>query len=90
MEYYLRIISNYYLDKCVQLLPLAEFTYHNAIYHSTWMTPCSADYNNHPPMKAKQENTPSSTKTETLKYATVQVVAETHWLMLWSIVVGKE
>jgi hypothetical protein len=60
MEHYLRAFCNYRQDNWVELLPLAEFAYNNAIHASTTMTPFWANYHYHPVMQFKAPMEPPS------------------------------
>jgi len=51
MVQYLLAFCNYEQNKWVELLPLAKFSYPNSVHHSTWMTPCWANYHYHVPMR---------------------------------------
>jgi transposase InsO family protein len=64
LEQYLRAFCNYEQDNGVELIPLVEFTYNNAVYASTRMTTVWAGYHRHPKMQFK---TPKGTslKSET-------------------------
>jgi hypothetical protein len=64
MEQYLWAFCNYEQDNCVELLPLAEFAYNNAIHASTRMTQFWANYHYHPVMPFKAPKQPSSLKSE--------------------------
>jgi hypothetical protein len=64
MKQYLRAFCNYEQDNWVELLPIAEFTYNNAIHPSSRMTPFWANYNYHLVMKCKALKQPSSLNSE--------------------------
>jgi hypothetical protein len=59
MEQYLRAFFNYEKHNWVDLLPLAEFAYNNAIQASTRMTSFWANYHYHPVMQFKALKQPS-------------------------------
>src|SRR5947207_10311072 len=48
LEQYLRIYINYMQNNWVQLLPVAQFAYNNAITATTKVTPFYASYGLHP------------------------------------------
>jgi hypothetical protein len=53
MEQYLRAFATYEQDNWVELLPLAEFAYNNAVHATTRLTPFFANYGYHPDMHFK-------------------------------------
>ena len=78
MEQYLRAFCNYEQDNWVELLPLAEFAYNNAIHASTRMTPFWANYHYHPVMQFKAPKQPSSLNSEIQADAFAAGLEETH------------
>jgi len=78
MEQYLRAFCNYEEDNSVELLPLAEFAYTNAIHASTRMTPFWANYHYHPVMQFKAPKQPSSLNSEIQADAFAAGLEETH------------
>jgi hypothetical protein len=64
MEQYLRAFCNYEHDNWVELLPLAEVAYNNAIHGSTRRTPFWTNYHYHPVMQFKAPKQPSSLNSE--------------------------
>jgi len=78
MEQYLRAFCNYEQDNWVELLPLAEFAYNNAINSSTRMTPFWANYHYHPVMQFKAPKQPSSLKSEIQSDTFAAGLEETH------------
>jgi len=82
MEQYLRAICNYEQDNWVELLPLAEFAYNNAIHSSTTMTPFWANYHYHPVTQFKAPKQPSSLNSEILVDTFAAGLEETHQTLL--------
>jgi hypothetical protein len=78
MEQYLRAFCNYEQDNWVELLPLAEFAYNNAIHASTRMTPFWANYHYHPVMQFKAPKQPSSLNSEIQADTFAAGLEETH------------
>jgi len=78
MEQYLRAFCNYEQDNWVELLPLAEFAYNNAIHASTRMTPFWANYHYHPVMQFKAPMQPSSLNSEIQADTFAAGLEETH------------
>jgi hypothetical protein len=78
MEQYLRAFCNYEQDNWVELLPLAEFAYNNAIQASTRMTPFWANYDYHPVMQLKAPKQPSSLNSEIQADTFAAGLKETH------------
>jgi hypothetical protein len=78
MEQYLRVFCNYEQDNWVELLPLAEIAYNNAIHASTRMTPFWANYHYHPVMQFKAPKQPSSLNSEIQTDAFAAGLEETH------------
>jgi hypothetical protein len=78
MEQYLRAFCNYEQDNWVELLPLAEFAYNNAIHASTRMTPFWANYHNHPVMQFNAPKQPSSLNSEIQADTFTAGLEETH------------
>jgi hypothetical protein len=64
MEQYLRAFSNYVQDIWVELLPLAEFAYHNGLHMYMWITPFWANYLYHLVLQFKALKQQSSLKSE--------------------------
>jgi hypothetical protein len=64
MEQYLRVFCYYEQDNCIELFPLADFAYNNAIHPATRMTPFWANYHCHPVMQFTAQKQPSSIKLE--------------------------
>ena len=54
MEQYLRAYTNYEQNDWVQLLPLAQFAYNNAVHASTRFTPFYANYGYNPTLQFKR------------------------------------
>jgi len=78
MQEYLRAFCNYEQDNWVELLPLAEFAFNNAIHGSTRMTPFWADYHYHPVMQFKALKQPSSLKSKIQADSFAAGLEETH------------
>jgi hypothetical protein len=78
MEQYLRAVCNYEQDNWVELLPLAEFAYNNAIHASTRITPIWANYNYHPVIQFKAPKQPSSQNSEIQVDTVTAGLEETH------------
>jgi len=71
MDQDLHSFSNKERDNCVELLPLAEFTYNNSVHDSRQMTPFWANYHYHPPMQFKPPKVPSNLRPDKLVDAPV-------------------
>jgi len=78
MGQYLRAFCNYEQDNSVELLPLADFAYNNAIHASTRMTPFWANYQYHPVVQFKAPKQPSSLKSQIQADTFAAGLEETH------------
>jgi len=78
MEQYLRAFCHYEQDNWVELLPLAEIAYNDAIHASTRMTPFWANYHYHPVMQFKAPKQPSSLNSEIQAHTFAAGLDETH------------
>jgi hypothetical protein len=78
MEQDLRAFCNYDQDNWVELLPLAKFSYNNAIHASTRMTPFWENYHYHPVMQFKAPKQRSSLKSEIQADTFAAGLEETH------------
>ena len=78
MEQYLWAFYNNQQDNSVELLPLAEFAYNNAIHTSIRLTPLCANYHYHPVLQFKAPKQPSSLKSEIQADTLAAALEETH------------
>jgi len=64
MEQHVQALCNYERDNWVELSPLAEFAYNNAVLASARMTPFCANYRYDPVMPLQAPKQPCSLKPE--------------------------
>ena len=80
MEQYLRAYANYEQDNWVELLPLAQFAYNNAVHASTRVSPFYANYGYHPTLQFKSPAKSQGTEIRAEQHADafVETLRQTH------------